>query len=95
MFLLAFDGEKKKPIKIKFEQDEGKTSERQTPVNPAEGLFGLRVATPPFSLLGLGGSQRGSALREELAPVIRELGPEMRDFGLQVRRPKGGGGGGG
>ena len=66
-------------------QDDTQTGQRQTPVNPAQGLFGLRVATPPFGLLGLGGSQRGTALREELAPVIRELGPEMRDFGLQVR----------
>lgn len=53
-------------------------------MNPSRGLFGLQVATPPFSLLNLSGSQRGSVLREELSPVIRELGPEMRDFGLQV-----------
>lgn len=72
-----------------FVQDDTQTSQRQTPVNPAQGLFGLRVATPPFGLLGLGGSQRGTALREELAPVIRELGPEMRDFGLQVREEAG------
>ncbi|CAN0093839.1 unnamed protein product [Ectocarpus sp. 6 AP-2014] len=65
-------------------QDESQTKQRQTPVNPAQGLFGLRVATPPFNLLGLGTSARGTALREELTPVIRELGPEMREFGLQV-----------
>lgn len=66
-------------------QDESKSKQRQTPVNPAQGLFGLRVAAPPFNLLDLGSSPRGTALREELAPVLRELGPEMRDFGLQVR----------
>lgn len=65
-------------------KDEGSTKERRTPVNPAQGLFGLRVAAPPFSLLGLGSSQQGTALREELAPVVREFGPEMRTFGLQV-----------
>lgn len=65
-------------------QDESSSKERRTPVNPAQGLFGLRVATPPFSLLNLGSSQQGRALREELAPVVREFGPEMRDFGLQV-----------
>ncbi|CAM9871997.1 unnamed protein product [Ectocarpus sp. 12 AP-2014] len=65
-------------------QDESQTKQRQTPVNPAQGLFGLRVATPPFNLVGLGTSARGTALREELGPVIRELGPEMREFGLQV-----------
>lgn len=65
-------------------QDESAGNERQTPVNPAQGLFGLRVATPPFNLVGLGSSPRGAALRAELAPVLRELGPEMREFGLQV-----------
>lgn len=73
------------PRSVLMMKEDGKTDQRQTPVNPGQGLFGLRVATPPFSLLGLGGSPQGSALRDELVPVVRELGPEMRDFGLQVR----------
>ncbi|CAM9994530.1 unnamed protein product, partial [Discosporangium mesarthrocarpum] len=58
---------------------------RRTPVNPAAGLFGLRVVTPPFSLLGGGRPTRqgGLTLAEELNPIIRELGPQMREFGLQ------------
>ncbi|KAG5185217.1 hypothetical protein JKP88DRAFT_271995 [Tribonema minus] len=62
-------------------------NDRPTPYDPAEGLFGLRVNLPAaLDLLGVGGRRDtpASRLQAEIAPVLRELGPEMRAFGLTI-----------
>lgn len=49
-----------------------------TPYNPAQGLFGLRINSDLFS------SKGQAQLQKDLLPVFRELGPEMRIFGLTI-----------
>lgn len=71
-------------FQTKNEQGGEQSSLRQAPVKLAQDLFALRSNALPFKLLGLGRSPGESAFREDIDPVIRELGPEMRNFGLQV-----------
>ncbi|CAM9313370.1 unnamed protein product [Chrysoparadoxa australica] len=53
-----------------------------TPYSPQTGLFGLEVNVSPFASGRV--TQSSSVLQDELAPVLREVGPEMRAFGLQI-----------
>jgi aarF domain-containing kinase len=60
-------------------------NDRVTPYNPSAGLFGLRLNLQPAQdLLGLARDGRASSLQRELAPVLQEMAPEMRSFGLRI-----------
>jgi len=57
---------------------------RRTPYNPSSGLFGLRLNVPnAFNSINAG-TNSATQIQAEMGPILRELGPEMRTFGLEI-----------